>query len=176
MGGADSLQAKVVEFMGRPEAYAPPPATVERIETHASIVFLAGASAYKIKRAVKYPFLDFSTLEKREKALRNELRINTRTAPQLYLEVLPITREDGGAFRLGGEGRRAVEWALHMRRFEQTKLFDRMAEEGRLALSFIPVLSRVIADFHARADRFLDAGHSVRSLGAILADNEAALE
>src|SRR3990172_6526217 len=135
-----SDQARVMEFMAAPEAYHPRPATVERIETHSSIVFLAGASAYKIKRAVKYPFLDFSTLEKREKALGNELRLNTRTAPQLYLEVLPITIENGGAFRLGGEGRRVVEWALHMRRFEQKKLFDRMAEEGRLSLSIMPIL------------------------------------
>ena len=65
MGEADSLQAGVLDFMGRPRSYQPPPATVERIETHASVVFLAGPFAYKVKRAVKYPFLDFSTLEKR---------------------------------------------------------------------------------------------------------------
>ena len=62
MGEADSLQAGVLDFMGRPGSYEPPPATVERIETHASVVFLAGPFAYKVKRAVKYPFLDFSTL------------------------------------------------------------------------------------------------------------------
>ncbi len=146
MGGADSLQAKVVEFMGRPEAYAPPPATVERIETHASIVFLAGAFAYKVKRAVKYPFLDFSTLKKRHEACLNELRVNVRTAPQLYLEVVPVTIGESGTFRLGGEGQ-AVEWVLRMRRFDQARLYDRMAGEGRLDLASMPRLAEVIAAF-----------------------------
>ena len=104
MGEADSLQAKVLDFLGRPQAYAPLPATVERIETHASIVFLAGAFAYKVKRAVKYNFLDFSTLAKRRAACLNELRVNARTAPQLYLEVVPVTLGENGAFRLGGDG------------------------------------------------------------------------
>ena len=74
--------------------------------------------AYKIKRAVKYPFLDFSTLEKRRRALVNELAINRRTARQLYLDVIPIIIGEGGGFRLGGEGD-AIEWALVMRRFDQ---------------------------------------------------------
>src|SRR5919106_5013144 len=104
MGGADSLQAKVLNFMGRPEAYAPMPATLERIETHASIVFLAGSFAYKVKRAVKYPFLDFSTLEKRHAACLNEFRVNRRTAPDLYLDVFPVTLDAQGDLRLGGEG------------------------------------------------------------------------
>ena len=104
MGEADSLQAKVLDFLGRPQAYAPRPATVERIETHASIVFLAGAFAYKVKRAVKYNFLDFSTLAKRRAACLNELRVNARTAPQLYLEVVPVTIGEDGAFSLGGDG------------------------------------------------------------------------
>src|SRR3990170_3621973 len=133
MGEADSLQAKVLDFLGRPQAYAPLPATVERIETHASIVFLAGAFAYKVKRAVKYNFLDFSTLAKRHAAFLNELRVNARTAPQLYLEVVPVTIGEDGAFSLGGNGQ-PVEWVLTMRRFDQAKLYDRMAGEGRLGL------------------------------------------
>src|SRR3972149_7842985 len=104
MGGADSRRAELLDFMGRPAASPPPPATVERIETHASIVFLAGAFAYKVKRAVKYPFLDFSTLEKRREACLNELRVNARTAPQLYLDVVPVTLGEAGAFRLGRDG------------------------------------------------------------------------
>ena len=173
MGGADSLQAKVVEFMGRPEAYAPPPATVERIETHASIVFLAGASAYKVKRAVKYPFLDFSTLKKRHEACLNELRVNVRTAPQLYLEVVPVTIGESGTFRLGGEGQ-AVEWVLRMRRFDQARLYDRMAGEGRLDLASMPRLAEVIARFHDSADRVLAADQAVLPLEGVLRDNAEA--
>ena len=121
MGEADSQQEKLLAFMGRSEAYNPPPATVERIDTHASSVFLAGPFAYKVKRAVKYRFLDFSTLEKRRLACLNELRVNARAARQLYLEVLPVTAGENGAFQIGGR-REKVEWVLLMRRFEQNKL------------------------------------------------------
>src|SRR4051794_25276478 len=133
MKKADSLQAELLDFMGRPETYDPRPATVERIDTHASIVFLAGPFAYKVKRAVKYAFLDFSTLEKRRDACRNELRVNARTAPQLYLDVVPVTVGKNGIFHLDGKGQ-VVEWVLRMRRFGQDKLYDRMAGEGRLSL------------------------------------------
>ncbi len=158
--------------MGRPEAYAPTPATVERIETHASVVFLAGTSAYKVKRAVKYPFLDFSTLAKRHAACLNELRVNARTAPQLYLEVVPITLGEDGLFRLGGEGN-PVEWVLRMRRFDQAMLYDHMASEGRLALASMPRLATVIEGFHASAERVLSPEQTVQPLAEVLRDNEA---
>ena len=172
MAEAQSLQAKVLEFMGRPEAYTPPPATVERIETHASVVFLAGTFAYKVKRAVKYPFLDFSTLARRHAACLNELRVNSRTAPQLYLEVVPITLGEGGGFRLGGEGE-AAEWVLRMRRFDQAMLYDHMASEGRLALASMPRLAAVIEAFHGSADRVLSPEQAVPPLADVLSDNEA---
>jgi aminoglycoside phosphotransferase family enzyme/predicted kinase len=171
MAEADSLQPKVLE-LGTAEAYGPPPATLERIETHASVVFLAGAFAYKVKRAVKYPFLDFSTLAKRHAACLNELRVNARTAPQLYLDVIPVTLGKGGAFRLGGDGE-AVEWVLRMRRFDQVMLFDRMASEGRLGLAAMPRLAAVIEAFHAAADRALSPERVVPPLLDVLADNEA---
>jgi uncharacterized protein len=164
------MQAKVLNFMGRPEAYAPVAATVERIETHASIVFLAGDRAYKVKRAVKYSFLDFSTLEKRHAACLNELRVNRRTAPELYLDVIPVTRGENGALRIGGEGE-AFEWVLRMRRFAQTQLYDRMAEEGRLDLVAMQPLAEVIAGFHASADRVLSPDQPVVPLANILSDN-----
>ena len=168
MGEADSHQAKVLDFLGRPQAYAPLPATVERIETHASIVFLAGAFAYKVKRAVKYNFLDFSTLEKRRAACLNELRVNARTAPQLYLEVVPVTigKTARSASAATGE---AVEWVLTMRRFDQAKLYDRMAGEGRLGLASMPRLAEIIAAFHDSADRVLSADQAVRPLEGVLA-------
>ncbi len=172
MAAAQSLQANVLEFMGTPKAYTPPPATVERIETHISVVFLAGDFAYKVKRAVKYPFLDFSTLARRHAACLNELRVNARTAPQAYLEVVPITLGEGEVFQLGGEGR-AVEWALRMRRFSQAMLYDRMASEGRLALAAMPRLAAVIEAFHAGADRVLSPEQAVPPLVEVLRDNAA---
>ena len=172
MGEAESDQAAVLDFMASPEAYASVERPVGRIETHASVVFLAGSRAYKIKRAVKYPFLDFSTLEKRRRALLNELALNRRTAPHIYLEVIPITRGDKRRFRLRGKGE-PEEWALVMRRFDQAKLYDRMAEEGRLPFAAMPQLAQVIAGFHRSANRFLAPETSVAALRAVLDDNEA---
>jgi aminoglycoside phosphotransferase family enzyme len=160
--------------MGRPTTYADSLTSVERVETHASIVFLAGAFAYKVKRAVKYPFLDFSTLEKRRAACLNELRVNRRTAPELYLEVLPVTMGEKGGLRLCGEGR-AVEWVLRMRRFDQAMLYDRMASEGRLELAAMPRLAAVIAAFHAAADRALSPDQAAPPLRAIVRDSEEEL-
>lgn len=174
MKKADSLKAKALDFLGRPEAYDPSPTTVERIETHVSVVFLAGAFAYKVKRAVTYNFLDFSTLERRRIACLNELRVNSRTAPQLYLEVFPLTLGSNGAFRFGGDGE-VVEWVLKMRRFDQKALYDRMAEEGRLALDLMPPLAETIAAFHASADRVLSPAQAVEPLDGVLGDNAAIL-
>ena len=170
-GEANLGQAKVLNFMGRPEAYDPPTATVERIETHASFVFLAGDFAYKVKRAVKYPFLDFSTLARRHEACLNELRINSRTAPQLYLEVAPISRESDGTFHLRGKGD-VVEWVLVMRRFDQEGLYDRMAAEGRLGLDTMEPLAAVINTLHEAADRTLTQDQAVRPLDGVIREHE----
>ncbi|MGH6866171.1 MAG: AAA family ATPase [Methyloceanibacter sp.] len=171
----DFDQSKILEFMARPEAYEPRPATVERIETHGSIVFLAGSLAYKIKRAVKYAFLDFSTLEKRQEACLNELRINLRTAPQIYLDVVPIRRAEIDDFVLGAGAGAAVEWALRMRRFDQEGLYDRMAAEGRLPLTAMPPLAEAIAAFHDFADRVLTVEQGVAPLEGVICDNETVL-
>lgn len=139
-------------------------AAVEReevscLETHGAYVFLAGDRARKIKRAVRYPYMDFSTLEKRRRACETELRINRRTAPELYLAVEPVTRADGGGLEIGGAGE-VVEWSVLMRRFPQECLLDRMAEEGRLEPRTITELADAIARFHAEAERApADAPH-----------------
>jgi uncharacterized protein len=174
MAANDSVQAEVLKFLDTPEAYPPGLANIERMETHASVVFLAGDYAYKVKRAVKYPFLDFSTLEKRRAAALNELRVNARTAPDLYLDVIPVVEDSRGRLRLGGEGR-PVEWVLRMRRFEQAMLFDRMAGEGRLELAAMPALAAVIEAFHRGADRALSPEFAVKPHEAVLGDSELEL-
>jgi aminoglycoside phosphotransferase family enzyme len=124
----------------------------ERIDTHAAIVFLAGGSAWKLKRAVWFPFLDFSTVEKRHAACEAEVRLNRRTAPDIYLGCEPITRRADGALALGGEGEgEGVDWVVVMRRFDQDLLFDRMAERGALTADHITELADEIAAFHGAA-------------------------
>lgn len=168
-------QAQIVEFMSRAGAYDPAPAAVDLIETHASFVFLAGEFAYKVKRSVCLPFLDFSTLEKRHRACLNELRLNRRTAPQMYLEVVPIALDAGGKLSLRGPGD-PVEWVLVMRRFDQEYLYDRMASDGRLSLEAMAQTALEIAALHRAADRTLTTDQAVVPLQKIISEHEGALK
>jgi aminoglycoside phosphotransferase family enzyme/predicted kinase len=122
---------------------------VQRIDTHAAVVFLAGPDAYKIKRAVRLPYLDFSTLAQRRSACEAELRVNRSNAPGLYLGVVPITAGSHG-LELGGDGA-PVEWAVHLRRFDETQTLDRLAEAGRLAAETIQRLGEAVAAAHRQA-------------------------
>lgn len=119
------------------------------IETHISFVLLAGAQAYKIKKAVNLGFVDFRTLASRRFYCDEELRLNRRTAPQLYQRVLPI----GGSSAkpvLGGEGA-AIEWALQMRAFDQEGLWDRMAARGALQACHVDALVEALLELHRQA-------------------------
>lgn len=140
-------QADVVAFLSDPATHGGAP--VEVIETHISRIFLAGDRAWKMKRAVRLPYADFSTPALRLAACRAELDLNRRTAPALYLRVRQLTREAGGiAFDGAGE---LVDAVVEMARFDQDCLFDRLAEAGRLTPALIEDLARNIADFHASA-------------------------
>ena len=119
------------------------------VETHISRVLLAGDDAYKIKKPVKLRFLDFSTLEKRRFFCEEEVRLNRRTAPGLYLGVVPMA---GNPPAIGGRGE-PVEYAVHMRRFPAGMLFTRLARDGLLSAAHIDAPAAAIARFHAAADR-----------------------
>ncbi len=144
-------QSAVIEFLADPSSYAPGCDAVERLATHVSRVFLAGDRAYKLKRAVSYPYLDFSTVEKRRLACRAELRLNRRTAPQLYLEVRPIARRLDGRVAWGKDGT-VADWVVVMRRFGQEFLLDAVAKSGGLSARLLYDLAAHIAAFHAAAE------------------------
>jgi aminoglycoside phosphotransferase family enzyme/predicted kinase len=144
-------QHAVIDFLSRPAAYGPAAGPVERIDTHGAVVFLVGERAYKLKRAVKYSYLDYSTAEKRRQSCVAELALNRRTAPELYLSAEPVVRDAAGGLRIGGEGA-AVDWLVVMRRFDEDTLFDRLAERGRLDRRLILALADRIVAFHAIAE------------------------
>jgi hypothetical protein len=148
-------QTAVIDFLTASSTHGDPAA--ERIETHASIVFLSGTHAYKMKRAVRFDYLDFSTPERRRAMCEAELRLNQRTAPTLYRGVVAVTRESDGSYALGGSGT-PVEWVVEMNRFPQDALFDRLASVGSLGLELMPPLAAAIADFHKSAIRRPDHG------------------
>jgi len=125
-------------------------ADVQCLETHISWLLLAGEHAYKIKKPLTLDFLDFGTLAQRRAACEEELRINRRSAPELYLEVLPITGTPA-APRLGGDAAQAIEWAVHMRRFPPGALLAERAARGALGPAQIDALARAVATFQAQA-------------------------
>ncbi|NJM34980.1 MAG: phosphotransferase, partial [Rhodomicrobium sp.] len=148
--GAAEDQSAVIDLLMDVRSYAHRPDSVTRIDTHGAMIFLAGDRAYKLKRAVRLAYLDFSTVEKRRAVCERELALNSVTAPGLYLRVLPVARGKDGALTLGGEGE-AADWVIEMRRFDQAQLFDRLAETGRLDMALIDKLGGLIAQFHAGA-------------------------
>src|SRR6516225_5352155 len=150
-------QQAVIAFLSEPTSYGPAIEQVEIIETHVSLVFLAGDCAYKLKRAVKYPYLDFSTSEHRRRACDAELALNRRTAPTLYLEVRALARMPDGKIGFAANGP-AIDWVVVMRRFEQSSLFDALAQTSGFSVPLMNELAGHIADFHAMASRRFDYG------------------
>src|SRR5437870_1960319 len=120
-------QDAVVRALEDPRFHVHRPETVEHVQTHISHVFLAGPHAYKLKKAVRFPFLDFSTVERRRHFCAEEVRLNRRLCPSVYLDVLPITRAANGTLVLGGDGE-AVDHVVWMRRLpEADMLVNRLA-------------------------------------------------
>src|SRR5512134_1754367 len=116
-------QHEIIDFLSAPSAYGDEVTHVDRIDTHSASIFLAGRDAYKLKRAVRYDYLDFSTREVRRTACEAEVALNRRTAPRLYLGVVAVTRERDGRLALAGQGT-PVDWLVHMARFDQAALLD----------------------------------------------------
>ncbi len=132
-----------------PGRYPHPVETVELVETLGAWVLLAGEHAYKIKKPVRLPFMDYGTLERRRAACEAELALNRRFAPQMYLDVLPITGTPRDP-RWGGPGQ-AIEYAVHMRRFDEALRLDHVCGRGALTPGHLSALARRIAAFQASA-------------------------
>jgi len=144
-------QSIVIDFLSQPDSYAGGASFVKKIETHISVVFLVGDKVFKLKRAIKYSYLDFSTLELRRRYCEAEVAINRRTAPDLYKGVVAVKGDEAEGFHIGGEGD-VVEWLVEMVRFEEDILFDHMGQAGKLSASMIGDLAESIAKFHMRAE------------------------
>jgi len=144
----DQEEAEVLAFLENPMTYGRSTPVI-RIDTHGAAVFLAGPDVYKVKRRVRLPFMDFSTLEKRHTACLAEITVNRDNAPDLYLGVVPITRDQGG-LTLGGDGQ-SIEWTLHLRRFDENATLDRLASKGSLDAALINKLAQAVVVSHRRS-------------------------
>jgi uncharacterized protein len=167
----EASQQPVIDFLSDPANHGGAP--VKRIDTHAASVFLAGERALKIKRAVRFPFLDFSTLAKRKTACQAEIAVNRAFAPAIYRGEVPITREPNGQLAIGGKGE-PVEWAVEMRRFDESQTLDNLAEAGRIDEGLADALGRAVAAAHRMAPTTADAQFA-ETLAKIIAQNEAEL-
>lgn len=164
-------QSEVIAFLSSPAVFDDGTKTVERIETHMSAIFIGRSRAFKLKRAIKYPYVDFSTPERRHRSCSEEVRINRRTAPDLYHGVIAVTREADGSLALAGAGQ-PVDWVVDMSRFEQDSLFDRKASLGELDRRVMEDLAEAIARFHLAAESRTDFGGR-QWVGRTLELNEA---
>ena len=166
-------QRAVIDFLSKASSYGSAAGSVDVIETHVSLVFLTGGRAYKLKRAVQFPYLDFSTVEQRRVACENEYALNRRTAPGLYLEVRGLRRTTTGEVRFGTEGL-VVDWVVVMRRFDNASLFDELAKTHRLNATLMTGLADHIAAFHQAAEPRPGYGGAA-SLAAVIETNHACL-
>jgi len=143
-----STHAAIVRWLRTPDTYDHRPDGVELIETHISCVFLARELVYKLKKPVRYDFLDFSTIAAREQACRDEVRLNRRLAPDIYLGVVPVTCEKDRRFRLNGSGE-VVDWLVKMRRLPAGRTLDALHAKGELLPEQVDHLAELLAGFYA---------------------------
>jgi aminoglycoside phosphotransferase family enzyme len=131
----------------RPDAYPEHPERVEAVETHMSWVFLTDPYAYKLKKPVRYAFLDFSTIEARRRDCEEELRLNRRLAPEVYLGVVPLTIDIQGALQLNGPGK-PVDWLVQMRRLPAEHMLDNRIRHHTVTVEQVRAIGRVLARFY----------------------------
>ena len=144
-----SVQKPVVDALMKPEAYDENVSEIALMQTHISFVFLAGKFVYKVKKAVDFGFLDFTTLEKRRFFCEKELELNKRLCEDMYLEVVPINKD--ATIRIKGAGE-TIEYAVKMKRMPQERMMSRLLEEGKIDTPLMDKIAKVIADFHAKAE------------------------
>jgi aminoglycoside phosphotransferase family enzyme/predicted kinase len=138
----------VLEFLSRPSSYPDKPSSVEVVETHISWVFLTDRYAYKLKKPVKFDFVDFSTPTLRHRYCEDELRLNRRLAPDVYVDVLPVTGDAHGELELAGDGD-VVDWVVQMKRLPADKAVDVLLRTQRLSLNDAAIIAQHLAKFYA---------------------------
>jgi aminoglycoside phosphotransferase family enzyme len=142
-------QKQVVQALMKPEAYDEDPGGIELVQTHISFVFLTRNFVYKVKKAVNFGFLDFTTLEKRRFFCEKELELNKRLCGDMYMEVVPINKSD--AIKIKGEGK-TVEYAVKMKRMPQENMMSNLLEKNKVDDRLIDRIAKIIAEFHSKAE------------------------
>jgi len=143
--------SRKVDFLSRPESYPEPTRRVELVETHMSWVFLTDRFAYKLKKPVRLPFLDFSTLARRRHFCREEVRLNQRLAPLVYIDALRLVESPDGGLAIGGAGR-PVEWLVKMHRLPARTMLDHAIRRGSVRNEDLDRLAERLTAFYGSAE------------------------
>lgn len=159
-----------VGYLRRPDSYPERPSHVDALETHMSWVFITDRHAYKLKKPVRHDFLDFSTLEARRRCCEEELRLNRRLAPDVYLDVVPLTADASGRLALAGDGM-PVEWLVRMRRLPRERMLDAALARGGVSDEQVSAVADVLAAFYRRLAP--DALTATELCGRLVRDVEA---
>ena len=165
-----------MSFLSRPDSYNPKPETVVTRETHMSWVFMIGDRVYKLKKPVRFPYLDFSTLERRAAACCAEVSLNRRLAPDVYLGVAPLTATtNGSAIGAGGP---IVDWLVVMRRLDENQTLDAALRGRTVSQAAIYSLGHILSRFYSHADRIMMSAESyaVTLQRAVRTDQRALLD
>ena len=144
--------AKKVAFLSRPDSYPDAPPRVEVVETHMSWVFLTDRFAHKLKKPVRYEFLDFSSLEARRRSCQDEVRLNRRLAPKVYIAAVPLVADAEGGLQLDGGGE-PVDWLVRMHRLPSDRMLDHAIRQGTVQVEELQAVARLLAGFYKDAIR-----------------------
>jgi aminoglycoside phosphotransferase family enzyme len=163
--GIFMIYSRLIDTMSKSDFYPHNPAKVELIETHISYVFIAGDIVYKVKKPVKFDFLDFTSLEKRKFYCEEELRLNKRLAPDTYLDVVAISRDAQGNITLD-DGVEVIDYAVRMKKLPANRMLKTLLFQGLVDKEIMDNVARKIADFHQRAQTggHIDAMGSIKNI------------
>jgi uncharacterized protein len=145
------MEQRILQSLLSSSAYPEPVSSVHLVQTHVSFIFITDEFVYKIKKPVNFEFLDFTTLERRRYFCNEEVRLNRRLCPDIYLGVAELRESPDGA-RFYGDGT-IIDYAVRMKRLPEERMLDRLLREGRVTSEDIGRIARTIGDFHRRAER-----------------------
>lgn len=167
----ERMEQQLINSLLDVNCYPEPTDSVRHIQTHISHIFITDRLVYKIKKPVDFGFLDFSTLDKRKFFCFEEVRLNRRLSPDIYLGVVPLYGDGSGGLVFSGEGE-PLEYAVMMRRLPEERMMSRLIERGEVELSDIEEVAKVVAGFHRNAER----GGDIARFGSVEAIRENWLE
>lgn len=169
-----SSQSRAIAFLSNSSNYLPQSVKVERIETHGAYIFLAGKDAFKMKRAVSFSYMNFSTLDLRYSACKREMELNAPHAPEIYKGLKSITEEKDGSLVFDGEGT-PIEWVVHMNRFHEKDLLMHVASAGPFSNQLSKMIAEMAFSYHQGTQKS-DDHNSASQIQKIVEDVIAALK